>query len=400
MFMIIILIESITILLIFPGLSSPPLCTTPLPGTCGPGMSCVSIARGEFYDWISHGLYRTSLPHPAGSLYRSVGYQKPFYTYNYPVPANILVVDDDPIQRELLNSVLNKVGFRVTTLDDSHRVLEILGEGDIQLLITDWMMPGLDGLALTRLIRSAGFPKYVYIILLTGRSDTRDVVKGLEAGADDFLAKPFDHNELIARLSVGRRIIGLEENLRSTRDELEKLATHDHLTLLLNRRAISAALNVELARARRSFLPLSIIFLDLDKFKNINDRHGHATGDKALTEVARVLASSMRPYDFAGRWAGDEFISIIPTADVEQTRKIANRILNRISKIEIPTKAGNLLKLKASIGFCTFKPGLNHVLDLDVLVQQADNAMYIAKSAGGNRVCYLSIEDPGDGGGK
>jgi len=363
-------------------------------------MSCVSIARGEFYDWISHGLYRTSLPHPAGSLYRSVGYQKPFYTYNYPVPANILVVDDDPIQRELLNSVLNKVGFRVTTLDDSHRVLEILGEGDIQLLITDWMMPGLDGLALTRLIRSAGFPKYVYIILLTGRSDTRDVVKGLEAGADDFLAKPFDHNELIARLSVGRRIIGLEENLRSTRDELEKLATHDHLTLLLNRRAISAALNVELARARRSFLPLSIIFLDLDKFKNINDRHGHATGDKALTEVARVLASSMRPYDFAGRWAGDEFISIIPTADVEQTRKIANRILNRISKIEIPTKAGNLLKLKASIGFCTFKPGLNHVLDLDVLVQQADNAMYIAKSAGGNRVCYLSIEDPGDGGGK
>src|SRR6185437_12735492 len=203
----------------------------------------------------------------------------------------------------------------------------------------DWMMPELDGPALCRQIRSRHDQPYVYIILLTSRESTEDVVVGLEAGADDYLTKPCCSAELKARLLTGHRILEREDRLVAAREEMRFKATHDSLTSLWDRGAIMSLLKNELHRAMRSETPVSVMLCDIDHFKQINDVYGHVAGDTVLQEVASRFMQSVRTYDAVGlygdavgRYGGEEFLLILSDCDAAQIRQRAENVRESIEK--------------------------------------------------------------------
>jgi diguanylate cyclase (GGDEF)-like protein len=247
------------------------------------------------------------------------------------------------------------------------------------------MMPDMDGVELINNIRKASFPHYIYVILLTARSTKTDVVTGLEAGADDYLVKPFDLDELRARVNIANRIIDLERRLRESLDRVQKMATHDSLTDLYNRRALYDIAENELARARRENKPVSLVMMDIDHFKNVNDEYGHNIGDQALRRVAHIIVEKIRTYDTAARWGGEEFLLVLPGTDMKEASQIAERVRQGIENAKIPLQGGKHLDLQASFGVSTSLP--NDLLTFDLLVHQADEALYDAKDEGRNRVC-------------
>jgi two-component system chemotaxis response regulator CheY len=224
------------------------------------------------------------------------------------------------------------------------------------------------------------------MILLTARDNISDIVTGLNSGADDYLTKPFDPLELQARIMVGERILTLEDTLRQTRDQLEHQALHDNLTGLMNRRAIYKYIQIELEKACRTSTPFSLIFMDIDDFKTVNDRFGHMTGDVLLKNFADVLRSQCRPYDGLGRWAGDEFIVALPNANSENAAKVANRISSHAHTRQMIPSAGTDFQFSVSAGIATINsvPEVENLLEQ--LIQSADEALYRAKNAGKGRV--------------
>jgi len=220
-------------------------------------------------------------------------------------PMKVLAAEDNPIFQSMLANMLTKWGYMPVVARDGNEAWEALQQPDCpQLAILDWMMPGLNGVDICRGVRAAGREPYVYILLLTARTDSQDLVEGMEAGADDYLTKPFQAHELRVRLRAGRRILDLQQQLLAAREALREQATHDGLTGLLNRNSILAILDKELARASREDQPLSVLMVDLDRFKLINDTHGHAAGDTVLCEAARRMRESMRNYESVGRYGG------------------------------------------------------------------------------------------------
>jgi two-component system, cell cycle response regulator len=296
----------------------------------------------------------------------------------------ILLAEDDLITRKLVQSHLVKWGHEVIVCSDGAEAWRILqGDDPPKLVIVDWMMPEMDGISLCRQIRGNGKRAYTYVILLTARNKREDVVEGLEAGADDYVIKPFDTHELRVRVRAGSRIVQLQQDLIDALSASEFQATHDPLTGLWNRRAILEILQRELDRSRREAAPLGLIMLDLDHFKEINDSYGHQTGDEVLREVGRIMASSLRSYDSAGRYGGEEFLMVLPGCGVEDSRVIAERL--RLSSsdnpIEIP---GSALMVTISLGVATTEGSKEW--DTGSLIKAADEALYRAKSSGRNRV--------------
>jgi two-component system cell cycle response regulator len=302
----------------------------------------------------------------------------------------ILVVDDDALQRKMIEKTLTLGGHSVIMLDNAEAAKQILEQNDVRFVITDWMMPGLDGPSFVRWIRSAKLTGYVYVMLLTSREDPRDIEDGLNAGADDYIKKPFNPQELLARVTVGKRILHLEENLREASERLQQQALIDDLTGLMNRRALYQIGRQEIIRAGREQISLSLMFLDLDKFKYINDTYGHLVGDQALKLTARVIMANIREYDHAGRWAGDEFIALLPKTEKEQATHISKRVLRAFQRESLIFANDKKIKLKASIGLYTFLPEKKEALDMESLVRLADQAMYEAKQSGGNQVFSYS----------
>jgi len=297
----------------------------------------------------------------------------------------ILVADDDPLLRQLLERELSHAGHEVVTVGDGLEAWEVLEEERIRLLIVDWMMPRLDGADLIRRIRDAGWPGYTYAILLTARAGKDDVVEGLGVGADDYVTKPFCADELLARIGVGVRILDLERRLSESLAREETLAYRDSLTGLPNRRALCDLAHAEIVRAVRARSNVGVIMVDLDDFKTINDRFGHATGDEALRRVAGALQENRRGYDFTGRWGGDEFLVVLPGATTEQAAQVAERIRAAIHDIELPVAGGSPASVRASLGVASACPGESSI-GLDELLARADDAMYRTKRSGGNRV--------------
>ena len=291
----------------------------------------------------------------------------------------ILVVDDDPIQCRITEHALIMGRHEVIVLDNAEAALDILKQGTVQLVITDWIMPGMDGLSFTRWIRSEKNLGYIYIIFLTSREGPGDVESGLSAGADDYIIKPFNPPELLARVAVGERILQLEENLRNALARLEKQAWMDELTGLMNRHAIYQNGAREIARARRQKLPLSLLFIDVDKFKLINDEYDHLAGDKALRLVARLVGSNIRVYDQVGRYAGDEFIVLLPGAGREQALRVVDRINCSFANEPLVISENDKLILSVSIGLCSMMPGDSDELDMEALIHKADHDMYLVK---------------------
>ena len=196
------------------------------------------------------------------------------------------------------------------------------------------MMPGLDGPELVHKIRTSGQKSYTYIIMLTAMDDKDNIVLGLESGADEYLTKPFNSRELIARVASGMRILRLEEELMQARMQMEALAMHDGLTGLLNRRAIEEYAEAEFNMANRKKQAMSVILLDIDHFKNVNDRFGHKFGDVVLRQVAQTLKEDLRNYDRVGRWGGEEFLLILPGTELRDAVTVAERLRSKTAAVQ------------------------------------------------------------------
>jgi two-component system, cell cycle response regulator len=294
----------------------------------------------------------------------------------------VLIAEDDPICRRVLQSRLHNWGFRVITAEDGLQAWEIVQRGDApDLLILDWVMPGIDGPELCRRIRERRDAIYPYILLVTGKDDTQDVVRGLEAGADDYLSKPFDPTELRARLQVGKRILALQHELIKAREELRFQANHDALTGIFSRAAILSLLNRELQRAARSGMLTGILMMDLDHFKIINDTYGHLTGDAVLREVAARINRAVRSYDSLGRYGGEEFLAVLSNCYPEDLRTIAERVRFAVSDTPIGTEPTSLAVTVSVGGIVT-----SHTTPSLESLSAADAMLYEAKRNGGNRV--------------
>jgi two-component system cell cycle response regulator len=303
----------------------------------------------------------------------------------------VLVADDDEIYRSLLATTLGRWGYEVTPVAGGEEALEHLAaEGAPTLAILDWMMPGLTGPEVCARLRARVAHRYTYVLLLTARDKREDLVQGLDAGADDYLTKPFDTSELRARLRAAERILALQEKLEKSRQELEELATHDPLTQLWNRRAILELLGTEAARARREKTLLAVILVDVDHFKQVNDRRGHLCGDQVLREVARRMDAALRPYDVLGRFGGEEFLVTLTTESQQGVKVVADRLHAAVAAQPFSVTGAELC-ITVSVGVATSSPGADPILES--LLHAADSALYRAKHEGRNRVC-VALSDP------
>jgi two-component system cell cycle response regulator len=295
----------------------------------------------------------------------------------------ILIAEDDPVSRRMLQAFLTKWGYSVIAVSDGIEAARILEAEDAPTLaVLDWMMPGLEGPQVCRRVREHSDRPYTYILLLTARSQKGDLLRGLESGADDYFTKPFDAQELRARLHVGQRILDLQDGLIAAREELRFRATHDALTGIFNRGVVLDAIERERSRQTREGGSFGIIMLDVDHFKNVNDTYGHLVGDAVLLETARRITSCVRPYDHVGRYGGEEFLVVAPSSDAFGMLGLAERIRTTIQSRPVLTDAAPL-NITASCGVAlstSEKP-----LDAHALLHLADEALYRAKEQGRNR---------------
>jgi len=294
----------------------------------------------------------------------------------------ILIADDDAMSCRLLESTLVKLGHDVVSVaDGTQAIANLLQDDGPRLAILDWMMPGADGPAVCRAIRNRP-GLYTYIILLTARNNPEDIVAGLEAGADDFLSKPFNAGELRARLRSGIRVVDLQTTLLETQHALRIQATHDDLTGLWNRRTIVEQMAIELNRTKRESQSLVVALADIDLFKRVNDNHGHAVGDAVLRTTAGQLRLQLRNYDYIGRYGGEEFLILLSNCDKAKGIAILQRSSAAIAATPVRVQ-GVELAITVSIGVSsTAEDGFGS----EALIAAADAALYRAKERGRNRV--------------
>lgn len=298
----------------------------------------------------------------------------------------VLVADDSATSRAMLRTALSRWGYDVVLAEHGAEAWEILAEPDPPTMaILDWVMPHMTGPEVCRRVRENRREPYTYILLLTSKNTKGETVEGLEAGADDYIVKPFDQHELQVRLRVGKRIIDLQMDLLQAREELRDRANKDLLTMLPNRPAIVAALEQELSRCHRDNRTVGIILLDIDHFKKINDSYGHFAGDAVLREAAARLRGNMRTYDQVGRYGGEEFLVVLPNCDLEQATHQAERMRQRLHGSTMIVD-GVEMCVSASFGV-TVSDGSDRTPD--DLVRIADEALYRAKANGRNCVTTL-----------
>ena len=300
-----------------------------------------------------------------------------------------LVVDDSAVYRKLIGDHLRSWGFGVTLAESGSEAWQILEQPNApKLVLLDWVLPDLDGIELCQRIRQAGSSSpYTYIILLTSKEGRQNMLQAMQAGADDYLVKPFDELELKARLLVGKRILDLQEELVSARESMRHAATHDSLTGLTNRGEILAVLERELERARRERKPVAVILCDVDHFKNVNDTLGHLFGDEALREIGRRLRAQLRVYDGVGRYGGEEFLMVLPSCDLPNALLRANELREIIAKTPVVCSGEERLitmSMGVAVSACE---GKNEV---EMLLNQADAGLYKAKEKGRNRIEHFS----------
>jgi len=300
----------------------------------------------------------------------------------------ILLAEDNPVSRKQLELILNKSGHKVTAVEDGRKALEIFKKKFFPIILTDWMMPEMDGLELCRAIRTTTTTKgYVFIVLLTARDLKEDIVTGLEAGADDYLSKPFNPAELRARINTGIRILELERSLKQANDEIRKLSITDSLTGSYNRGYLNEHFPKEIKREKRYNHSLSLILCDIDHFKKINDTHGHQAGDQVLKDFVLYISESMRKgLDWVARYGGEEFIIVLPETAIKGAISMANRLCSNLPKREIKFQDKSIC-ITASFGVT----GFNHTtqdekISSEALISIADKYLYLCKQEGRNMV--------------
>jgi two-component system cell cycle response regulator len=295
----------------------------------------------------------------------------------------VLVVDDSPVYRKLVEHALEGGPYSLLFAKSGREALELYARYLPGIVITDWMMPDLSGLDLCQRLRADVHRGYTYIILLTSIAEKGNVVKGLAAGADDYLTKPFDPAELMGRIGVGRRIIDLHRQIDAKNKLLEEMAHSDPLTGLPNRRAIEEWAGRQLRGAARHGYPYWVVLADLDSFKSINDTYGHEGGDALLQKFAEILKTVIRASDICGRLGGDEFLLVITHVEADSINKTVERFREKLAAQQFQI-GDEKVAITASFGIAGFHG--KEIVDFNTLVRRADKALYAAKRAGRNLV--------------
>ena len=304
----------------------------------------------------------------------------------------ILLAEDDPVTRMLMTRFLKKAGYEVDAVADGAEALDKMTKRYYPILVTDWEMPGMDGVALCKAMRNMQLDGYVYALLLTARDAKEHIIAGLEAGADDYLVKPVHEPELIARLNAGRRILALEHSLRAANQRNRILSITDALTGAYNRRYLMEQLPREVERCRRYAYPLSVIMFDIDHFKRINDECGHAAGDDVLQQfVSRVQRSIRSNSDWIARYGGEEFLMVLPETEFKAGMFVAEKIRALIASAPFVTRAGDCA-VTASFGVGSTGPtGPDLLLKVEGLIKAADLCLYQSKQQGRDRTTGMEL---------
>lgn len=310
----------------------------------------------------------------------------------------ILVVEDDPIARALLELYLDSDGYEFVSVTNGRQAVELFRQDPFPVVITDWLMPEMDGVELCKTLRGMGAENYTYIILLTAKDTQSNLVEGLEAGADEYIVKPIHHPELRARLSGARRILELEYSLRRSLADIRELTIRDPLTGIFNRGYMDQQLAHEIRRAYRYEHPLSVILFDIDYFKLINDTYGHQAGDEALRQCAATVTGSIRNnIDWAARYGGEEFLIVLPETDISGCAVVAERIRHTLEESIISYRQQEF-RMTASFGAVAIAPLANQPpASLDTVLHSVDTCLYQAKLEGRNRIATRQILHTGEG---
>jgi two-component system cell cycle response regulator len=304
----------------------------------------------------------------------------------------ILLAEDDPVTRMLMTRFLKNAGYEVDAVADGSEALDKMTKRYYPMLVTDWEMPQMDGIALCKAVRNMQLDGYVYALLLTARDAKEHIIAGLEAGADDYLVKPVHEPELIARLNAGRRILALEHSLRVANQRNRILSITDALTGAYNRRYLMEQLPREVERCRRYAYPLSVLMCDLDHFKDVNDQRGHAAGDDVLQQFAARAQKSIRSNsDWIARYGGEEFLIVLPETSYTDGLFVADKIRDVIAAVPFSTRVGDT-PVTASFGVASTGPnGPDLSLKVETLIRTADECLYRSKLSGRNRTTGQEI---------
>jgi diguanylate cyclase (GGDEF)-like protein len=308
-------------------------------------------------------------------------------------PCRVLVVDDDDLVRARLTALLRNAEFEVEAASNAEDALRILGSRHCQILLTDWQMPDMDGLSLCRIVRAEHGESYVYVVMLTVRDSKEDVLKGLGAGADDYVVKSAPVEEILARLEVARRITHVEYSLRRSNRENRRLAVTDPLTGAYNLRFLMKHLPRELSRSQRYLHPLAVLSCDIDRFKQINDAYGHDIGDEVLRAfVARADSCIREGSDWLARVGGDEFLVVLPETDVAGANRAAQKLRKVFSHCPVATHVGPV-KFTVSIGITALEAEqeIQQPSKIEDLLRAADRGLYASKSLGGDKATATGV---------
>ena len=339
-------------------------------------------------------------PSPAVDAGRRLAYS----AYVQPTPSSVppanvrvAVVDDDRVTREYVSGLLRGHGYKVTAVESAQKLLDLHRTGAVDLVLLDVVMDGLSGVDCCRILKATPHESFVPVILVTARNDPDSRVEGLRIGADDYVTKPFDERELLARIEAMLRIKRSHDALSAARDRLARLAVQDELTGLYNVRYLHTRLTEEYKRAERHRDPLALAMLDVDHFKAVNDRFGHEAGDKVLREVGARLKESVREIDVVTRYGGEEFVVLLPSTHLAGALTVAERIGKSLREKPFDLGANKAIDVTASIGLALYPSrGVN---SKETLLRSADRALYRAKDEGRDRICVFQEQAYMFGGG-
>jgi two-component system, cell cycle response regulator len=296
----------------------------------------------------------------------------------------VLIADDDQLSRDYVATLLRKHGIEVEFAEDGPKALAAARDLDLDLVLLDIMMPGIDGLDCCRLIKGITQEEFLPVVLLTAKGDAESRVTGLRIGADDYVAKPFDERELMARVTNLLRIKRMHDNINEARTRLEQLAVQDELTGLFNYRYLHTRLNEEFKRSERYRDPLACVMLDIDHFKRVNDRYGHDAGDTVLREVSARIRKAVREIDVVTRYGGEEFLLVLPSTNFSGALSVADRVWRAIGGEPFQLGTNNE-RISVSLGVAVFPS--RDIKTKDQLIKAADKALYQAKGDGRDRIC-------------
>ena len=303
-------------------------------------------------------------------------------------PPVIVVADDDRVTRDTICSILTRAGYLVTPANDGQEAVEIVGQGGVDLVLLDILMPRLGGIEACRIIKSVTGDAFVPVMLVTVKTDTASRVEGLKIGADDYITKPFEEREMIARIEAMLRIKRLNDHLVSVRQKLERLSVYDELTGLYNFRYLHTRLREEFKRAERYHEPLACVVIDVDNLRMHNERGGQALGDAILRGVADSVRRCVREVDVVARYGGEEFLVILPSTHMAGSVAVADRIWREVrGRVFVGEPGGVASRVAVTVGVAMYPSP--DIKTKEALLRAADTALMNAKREGGDRVCVF-----------